>query len=215
MSDVERVLLRLKERVGVGSDKALADLLGMGEKALNARKKRGVSMKDKVLVLAADRPDLELDVGYILTGEEGGYTVVRAGQLRELLGTLNWSDERLAEELGLYGADAAAFCEQLSQARSGFRMRNAHIKRLEKEWRVRREFLVHGIRPMLGGADDEVVALNRRVKGLEDQLAALTSAVSSLAAAIHDAGKSSTGFQDKLAQQPTLTTKPKRPRKTG
>lgn len=68
MNDFEQVLLRLKERLGVASDKAVAELLGMGEKALNARKRRGVFPADKLKALATDRPELQLDVKYILTG---------------------------------------------------------------------------------------------------------------------------------------------------
>ena len=69
MRDFEETLLRLKERVGVPSDKGIAELLGMGEKALNARKRRGSFPVDKLKALAADRPDLRLDVKYVLTGE--------------------------------------------------------------------------------------------------------------------------------------------------
>lgn len=65
----DEVLLRLKERLGVTSDKGVAELLGMGEKALNARKRRGSFPVDKLKALAADRPDLRLDVKYVLTGE--------------------------------------------------------------------------------------------------------------------------------------------------
>lgn len=68
MSDFERALLRLKERLGVSSDKAVAELLGMGEKALNARKRRDSFPVEKVKALAADRPDLHLDVRYVMTG---------------------------------------------------------------------------------------------------------------------------------------------------
>lgn len=68
MSDFDEVLLRLKERLGVPSDKGVAELLGMGEKALHARKRRGSFPVDKLKALAADRPDLRLDVKYVLTG---------------------------------------------------------------------------------------------------------------------------------------------------
>lgn len=215
MDDFESRLTRLKQATGLFEDQEIAAALGMSKAAFADRKKRDSFPEDKLFSLSAKRPDLGLDVDYILTGEEGGYTVVRAGQLRELLVELNWSDERLALELGLLGADAAAFCDQLSQARSGLRMRNAHIKRLVQEWRVRREFLVHGTQPMFGDADDEVVALNQRVRGLEDQLAALTSAVSSLAAALHDTGKSTTAYQDRLAAQPRPAPKKRAPAKKG
>ena len=43
-------------------------MLGLGEKALNARKRRGVFPVDKLKALAADRPELKLDVKYVLTG---------------------------------------------------------------------------------------------------------------------------------------------------
>lgn len=68
VSDFEQALLRLKERLGVASDKAVAELLGMGEKALNARKRRGAFPEDKLKALANDRPDLKLDVKYVITG---------------------------------------------------------------------------------------------------------------------------------------------------
>lgn len=68
MPEFDDVLLRLKERLGVPSDKGVAELLGMGEKALNARKRRGSFPVDKLKSLAADRPELRLDVKYVLTG---------------------------------------------------------------------------------------------------------------------------------------------------
>lgn len=61
-------MLRLKERVGIPSDKGIAELLGMTDKALNARKRRDAFPDDKLFALAAKRPDLELDVMYVLTG---------------------------------------------------------------------------------------------------------------------------------------------------
>lgn len=68
MSDFEKTLLRLKERLGITSDKGVAELLGMGEKALNARKRRGSFPEEKLKALALDRPELHLDVKYVLTG---------------------------------------------------------------------------------------------------------------------------------------------------
>lgn len=65
----EPVLLRLKEQLSVSTDKEVAALLGLGEKAFNARKKRGAFPEDKLLALVAKRPDLNLDVAYILTGD--------------------------------------------------------------------------------------------------------------------------------------------------
>lgn len=88
MPDVKKILLRLKERLGVDSDRAIAEMLGIGEKALNARKSRGVSIEKELRALAQQRPELGLDVGYILTGE--GLTGLRkaeAGLIAQLAAT--------------------------------------------------------------------------------------------------------------------------------
>lgn len=63
------VLLRLKEHTGLPSDKDIAELLGMEAKAFHARKARGVFPEEKLLALTARRPDLNLDVAYVLTGQ--------------------------------------------------------------------------------------------------------------------------------------------------
>ncbi len=68
MSDFDQALLRLKERLGITSDKGVAELLGMGEKALNARKRRGAFPAEKLKALALDKPELGIDVKYVLTG---------------------------------------------------------------------------------------------------------------------------------------------------
>ena len=65
----EPVLLRLKEQLGVSTDKEVASILGLGDKAFNARKKRDSFPEDKLLALHAKRPDLNLDIAYILIGE--------------------------------------------------------------------------------------------------------------------------------------------------
>lgn len=63
------VLLRLKEQLGVSTDKEVAAILGLSPTAFNDRKKRGAFPEDKLLALVAIRPELNLDVAYILTGE--------------------------------------------------------------------------------------------------------------------------------------------------
>lgn len=175
MSDAERVLLRLKERLGVASDKALADLLGMGEKALNARKKRGASMRDKVLSLAADHPEIQLDVDYILTGEEGGYVVARTASLLQVMKHFDWQPRELAGHSGMNAERAKEFVGAFGTS-AGFRLRRAEAKLLIEEWRVRREFLTQGVLPMLR-SDDDVEGLAQRLRRVEDQLAALTAVV--------------------------------------
>jgi hypothetical protein len=69
MSDAfNQVLLRLKERSGLQNNKDVASLLGIQEKAFTARKARGSFPATELFALAAKRPDLHLDVDYVLTG---------------------------------------------------------------------------------------------------------------------------------------------------
>jgi Bacteriophage CI repressor helix-turn-helix domain len=65
----EQVLLRLKEQLQMQSDKEIAAVLGMSPTAFNDRKKRDVFPEEKLLAMSVKRPDLKLDVTYILTGE--------------------------------------------------------------------------------------------------------------------------------------------------
>ena len=61
-------LARLKVALGVSKDKEVAEALGLGEKALNARKTRSSFPEKELYALAAKRPELGLDVDYVLTG---------------------------------------------------------------------------------------------------------------------------------------------------
>lgn len=63
------MLLRLKEQTGLEADKQVADLLGMGAQAFNARKTRDSFPEDKLFALVARRPDLGIDPVYVLTGQ--------------------------------------------------------------------------------------------------------------------------------------------------
>lgn len=65
----EQALLRLKEQLQLQADKEVASVLGLSPTAFNDRKKRDAFPEDKLLALSAKRPDLKLDVTYILTGE--------------------------------------------------------------------------------------------------------------------------------------------------
>lgn len=64
----EQALLRLKEQLQVQADKDVALTLGLSATAFNDRKKRGAFPEDKLLALSARRPELGLDVGYVLGG---------------------------------------------------------------------------------------------------------------------------------------------------
>lgn len=68
MGNFEKSLLRLKEQLGVPTDKEAAELLGLTDKALNARKRRDSFPIKEVFALAAQRPELGLDPDWIVTG---------------------------------------------------------------------------------------------------------------------------------------------------
>lgn len=68
MSDFDDQLNRLKAALSLSEDQDVADLLGMTKAAFSARKSRGSFPVDKLKALAADKPQLRLDVKYVLTG---------------------------------------------------------------------------------------------------------------------------------------------------
>ena len=61
-------LNRLKEELGKTKDKEVAEALGIGEKAFNARKTRGSFPEKELRALAQQHPDIALNVDYVLTG---------------------------------------------------------------------------------------------------------------------------------------------------
>jgi hypothetical protein len=72
MADVDffiGALNRLKESLGVSKDKQVAEALGLTDKAFNARKARKSFPEIDLLALSARRPELKMDVTYVLTGE--------------------------------------------------------------------------------------------------------------------------------------------------
>ena len=74
MREFESQLLRLKQALRLAEDQDVAEALGMTKAAFSARKVRGAFPEDKVKALAADRPELRLDVKYVLTGESDEFT---------------------------------------------------------------------------------------------------------------------------------------------
>lgn len=208
MNEFDAQLLRLKEALGVVQDQDVATALGLSKQALSSRRNRGVSLKDKVLALAADRPDLHIDVDKVLHGEEGGYSVVRSGQLVQVMTHFQWSPVEFAAKLGMDRERAATFGASLGSS-AGIKLRKAAMDMLVKEFRVRREFLVHGVEPMFGDDEDEVAELSRRMQRLEAQLSSVT-------AALHDMAKSNAAFQAALTERFERTSGPKyRPKPAG
>ena len=67
----EEALLRLKQQLKVTEDRHVAAALGMNGKAFTARKRRNSFPETELYALVAKRPDLHLDVHYVLTGITG------------------------------------------------------------------------------------------------------------------------------------------------
>lgn len=109
--DFGALLLRLKEQVGIPTDKEVAALLGMSEKAFHARKTRGAFPEDKLFALAAKRPDLRIDVDFVLTGVSAKQTADRmlanfGPRLKEIRG--DRTPAAFAKLLGITVKDVAA-----------------------------------------------------------------------------------------------------------
>lgn len=65
------VLTRLKHALRVSKDQEVAQALELSKTAFSERKKRGAFPEKELRALAAKRPELGLDMNYILTGIEG------------------------------------------------------------------------------------------------------------------------------------------------
>lgn len=68
MKIFDACLLRLKQATQLPSDQEVAELLGMTKAALSDRKRRDSFPVEKVRALAQQRPELRIDVHYVLTG---------------------------------------------------------------------------------------------------------------------------------------------------
>ena len=68
MRAFDQQLLRLKQALGLVEDQAVAAALGMSKAAFADRKRRDAFPADKLKALASDRPEMALDVRYVLTG---------------------------------------------------------------------------------------------------------------------------------------------------
>lgn len=68
MREFDQQLLRLKQALGVTEDQGVAEALGLSKAAFADRKRRDAFPTDKLRALAGDRPELLLDVKYVLTG---------------------------------------------------------------------------------------------------------------------------------------------------
>lgn len=111
VADFSALLLRLKQQVGLHTDKEVAELLGMSVKAFHARKTRGAFPEEKLLALTARRPDLKIDVPYVLTGSAAKAVADQmlenfGSRLREVRGER--SSASFAKLLGITSRDLSA-----------------------------------------------------------------------------------------------------------
>ena len=68
MNFFEEAALRLKQQLGVSQDKEVASHLGLSPRAWAGRKQSNSFPEKELRALAQQRPDLGLDVEYVLTG---------------------------------------------------------------------------------------------------------------------------------------------------
>lgn len=70
MNFFEEATLRLKQQLKVSEDQQVAEFFGMTGKAWTARKRRESFPEKELWALAGSRPELNLDVDYILNGDK-------------------------------------------------------------------------------------------------------------------------------------------------
>lgn len=105
----DEALLRLKRQIGTLEDQQVADLLGLKKAAFSARKSRGSFPEKELRALAQQRPELGIDVEYVLHGREWDMPPKKAGAvLRGERLRINWSDADMASYLGCPLADYVA-----------------------------------------------------------------------------------------------------------
>lgn len=68
MKNFDAAVLRLKGQVGMTEDQAVASLLGLSKASFSDRKRRDSFPEDKLRALAHQRPELNIDVDYVITG---------------------------------------------------------------------------------------------------------------------------------------------------
>ncbi|HFF3748024.1 TPA: helix-turn-helix domain-containing protein [Klebsiella pneumoniae] len=99
MKFFDEAMLRLKQQLGVTEDRDVAEALGMSANALTLRKRRGSFPEKEFLALVAKRPDLGLDIDYVLVGHHS--QVFEAGIKDAAKNPLVTEDETMA---GLFAA---------------------------------------------------------------------------------------------------------------
>ncbi len=78
MNFFEEASLRLKQQLKLTEDRQVAEAIGMTSNAWTMRKRRGAFPEKELRAAAQQRPDLQIDVNYVLTGGLSGPNVAVA-----------------------------------------------------------------------------------------------------------------------------------------
>ncbi len=109
MNFFEEATLRLKQQLNVTADQEAAAILGLTKHAWMGRKKRDSFPEKELWALSAQRPDLNLDVDYILKGDRSLIEIID-----KFLDYCGMNSSEADEKLGLRpGTVAKALSYQL------------------------------------------------------------------------------------------------------
>lgn len=100
MNFFEEATLRLKQQLRVIEDKQAAEALGMTGNAWTQRKRRGAFPEKELRALAQQRPELDIDVEYVLTGEHLGLTTDGWGSKERAFAEIARTAGELVPDLG-------------------------------------------------------------------------------------------------------------------
>lgn len=119
MNFFEEAVLRLKQQLKVSEDKQVAEALGLNGKAFTARKRRDSFPTKELQLLAAQRPELGLDVDWIVTGSSAYLTTMTKQEtsLVQLFRLLSEQDRELLNKSLLDRTGFAAMPSEEAQAR--------------------------------------------------------------------------------------------------
>lgn len=148
MNLFEEISLRLKQQLGVPTDKDASELLGIAPTAWANRKKRDAFPTAELHALAAMRPELALDVPYVLTGKRSQANVsaklsTAGDRVRLVRGMRHTND--FAKSLGV----DAAYLEQVESA--GQWMSNELLTSIVEHENISPMWLMSGELPVLAG----------------------------------------------------------------
>ncbi|MBV8249112.1 MAG: hypothetical protein JO200_11755 [Comamonas sp.] len=109
MNFFEEATLRLKQQLRATQDKEIALMLGLSAQSWAGRKKRGSFPEKELRALMQQRPELGLDVDYVLTGEG----------MRHITGQQDSKGQALADAVLTAGEAAAGRKEKARRAVMG------------------------------------------------------------------------------------------------